>query len=166
MKNGKIVSGKMLNDDHLATKLQLSPFCGHPRGLDAAGIVQALEEAGATLMALPSGGYSTRMSQMRFDVVHTALDAYGWEAPALRAPAPGAAEISAMDRAYAWLRLIPDRSFVIRRILAARSLVHPLTGRHLYTWRRLGITLGADHKSVQRWHASGISMLLEALGQD
>ena len=48
----------------------------------------------------------------------------------------------------------------------ARALVHPLTGRHLYAWRRLGDMLGADHKSVQRWHGQAIKMIHAALAKD
>jgi hypothetical protein len=131
--------------------------------MDAAAILRRLEEAGATLLAMPSRGYSTHMRAMRFDIVHTALEAYGWEAPALRPPAPSAAAISNMDVAFGWLRLIPEGSYVLRRIVGARALVHPLTGRHLYSWRRLATLLGADHKSVQRWHEAGLSMIEKAL---
>ncbi len=128
-----------------------------------AEIVRQLEQAGATLLAMPSTGYSTRMRQMRFDIVHTALEAYGWEAPALRAPAPDAAAISAMDEAFGWLALIPESQFLLRRILGARALVHPLTGRYLFTWRRLASSIGADHKSVQRWHGQAVDMVVRAL---
>lgn len=129
----------------------------------ASGIILRLEDAGATLLAMPANGYSTRMRQMRFDIVHTALEAYGWEAPALRAPIPSAEAITAMDEAFGWLALIPESNFVFRRILGARALVHPLTGRHLFPWRRLANVLGADHKSVQRWHGQGVAMILRAL---
>ena len=127
--------------------------------LNGGEIIVRLEQAGATLLALPSKGYSTHLRQMRFDIVHTALEAYGWEAPALRAPTPSAAAISAMDEAFAWLALIPEQSFLLRRILGARALVHPLTGRYLFPWRRLAAAVGADHKSVQRWHGNAVAML-------
>jgi hypothetical protein len=68
-----------------------------------------------------------------------------------------------MDEAFGWLALIPEQNFVLRRILGARALIHPLTRRHLFPWRRLATTLGADHKSVQRWHESGVAMVVEAL---
>lgn len=126
-------------------------------------ILRSLEEAGATLLSMPARGYTTQMRQMRFDIVHTALEAYGWEAPALRAPMPSAADITKMDLVFAWLALLPEQSFLLRRILGARALVHPLTGRHLFPWRRLAKLLGADHKSVQRWHASGIKMLCDRM---
>lgn len=134
---------------------------GELNGLDY--VTMRLEEAGATLLAMPNRGHSTKLRQMRFDVVHTALEAYGWEAPPLRAPAPDSAAISRMDEAFGWLRLVPDGQFVMRRILGARALVHPLTGRHLFTWRRLANILGADHKSVQRWHKQGLSLILRGL---
>jgi hypothetical protein len=42
-------------------------------------------------------------------------------------------------------------------------LVHPISGRHLYSWRRLGELLRADHKAIQRWHAEGIRIIIFAL---
>jgi hypothetical protein len=131
--------------------------------MDAEAIVARLEDAGACLLAMPNSGHSTRMRQMRFDIVHTALEAYGWEAAPIRAPAPDAAAISAMDEAFGWLALIPEEKYVLRRILGARSLVHPITRRHLFPWRRLGALLGADHKSVQRWHGDGVAWLVRSL---
>ncbi len=83
----------------------------------------------------------------------------------MRASVPSAAAITAMDEAFGWLRLIPDNSFVLRRILGARSLVHPLTGRHLFTWRRLAAVLGADHRSVKRWHDNGVKILMTSLNK-
>lgn len=123
-------------------------------------IVARLEDAGACLLAMPNLGYSTRMRQMRFDIVHTALEAYGWETAPIRAPAPDATAISAMDEAFGWLALIPEEKYVLRRVLGARSLVHPITRRHLFPWRRLGGVLGADHKSVQRWHGDAVGLLV------
>jgi hypothetical protein len=83
----------------------------------------------------------------------------------MRPPAPTAAAISAMDEAFEWLGLIPEQSYLLRRILGARALVHPLTGRHLFPWRRLATLLGADHKSVQRWHRHGLKLISAALSK-
>jgi hypothetical protein len=132
--------------------------------LDAQFVVCRLEEAGATLLALPNTGYSTRMRLSQLDVVQSALEAYGSEAARARPPVPSASRISRMDQALGWITLIPNERYVLRRIVGARSLVSPLTERHLYSWRRLGSVLGADHKAIQRWHAQGIDMLVAALG--
>lgn len=136
------------------------------RGINAEEIVARLEAAGAALLALPGRGYSTQMRTMRFDVVHSALDAYGWQTAAVRPPMPSAAAISQMDEAFGWLAVIPEDKYVLRRILGARALVHPVTLRHLFPWRRIGTMLGADHKSIQRWHEQGVEMLRAALDGD
>jgi len=134
-------------------------------GLTAEELVARFEAAGATLLALPGKGYSTQMRTMRFDVVHSALDAYGWQNAAVRLPTPSSAAISQMDEVFGWLTLIPEAKYVMRRIVGARALVHPVTLRHLFPWRRIGTMLGADHKSVQRWHGQAVELLLEALGE-
>jgi hypothetical protein len=134
-----------------------------PGRMTAEDVVTRLEAAGSALLALPARGYSTQLRQMKFDIVHTALEAYGWQSAMARAPVPSAGEISRMDEAFGWLALIPEGQYVLRRIVGARALVHPLTGRHLFAWRRLAATLGADHKSIQRWRAQGIEMLVKAL---
>lgn len=131
--------------------------------MDADGLIARLEEAGATMLALPSRGYSTAMRQSKLDVVHSALEAYGWDGARLRPPAPPSDAVTRMDEAFAWLLFIPEKKYVLRRIAGARALVHPLTGRYLYPWRKLAAALGADHKSVQRWHGQAIEMMVLGL---
>ncbi len=132
--------------------------------IDSAFIVYRLEEAGATLLALPGSGYSTRLRASHLDVLQDAQTTYGWAAGKIRPPVPSASRITRMDEALAWIVLIPKERYVLRRIVGARSLVSPVTERHLFSWRRLGSVLGADHKAVQRWHAQGIDMLVAAVG--
>jgi hypothetical protein len=132
--------------------------------IDSAFIVYRLEEAGATLLALPGTGYSTRLRVSQLDVVQAAAEAYGADRARIRPPVPSASRISRMDEALGWIPLIPRERYVLRRIVGARSLVSPTTERHLYSWRRLGALIGADHKAVQRWHAQGIDMLVAAVG--
>ena len=68
-----------------------------------------------------------------------------------------------MDEALSWIQLIPQENYVLRRIVGARAMVSPLTGRHLFSWRRLGGLLGADARAVRRWHAKGIAIILSQL---
>jgi hypothetical protein len=135
-----------------------------PRDVDAAFIIYRLEEAGATLLALPGSGYSTRLRVTALDVVQEAQEAKGWQAGRIRPPVPSASRISRMDEALGWIALIPRDRYMLRRIVGARCLVSPVTERHLFSWRRLGTVMGADHKAVQRWHAQGIDMLVGAVG--
>ncbi len=132
----------------------------------AAEIVAQLEEAGGTLLALPPTGYSTRLRTSKLDIVRSVLDGTDTarsETARLRPPVPDNGRITRMDEAYGWLALLPQDRYVLRRIVGARSLVNPLTERHLYPWRRLAALLGADHKAVQRWHAQGIDLIVRAL---
>jgi hypothetical protein len=131
--------------------------------IDAAFIIYRLEEAGATLLALPGTGYSTKMRVSHLDVVPAAIEAYGSDLARVRPPTPSASRITRMDEALGWITLIPAERRVIRRIIGARSLVSPVTERHLFSWRRLGEVMGADHKAVQRWHGQGIDMLVAAV---
>jgi len=158
----KVVSARPVSET-LRSGVISAGKAGRQSRLNAEELVRRLEAAGMTLLALPSQGHSTHLRQMKFAVVHTALEAYGWQAAMARPPVPSAADISQMDEAFGWLALIPEARYVLRRILGARALVHPLTGRHLYPWRRLATALGTDHKAVQRWHAQAVALLVQEL---
>jgi hypothetical protein len=134
-------------------------------GYDADLVIYRLEEAGATLLALPGSGWTTRMRTSAIEIVRTALESYGWTETRIRPAVPSSDKVDRMDQAMAWLGLIPQDNYVLRRVVGARSLVHPITDRHLFTWRRLGAALGADHKAVQRWHAQGIDLIVAALNR-
>ena len=129
---------------------------------DAEYVIYRLEEAGCTLLTIPGTGYSTRLRTSNLDIVRAA-EAFGTERGRIRPPVPSAAQITRMDEALGWITMIPQDRYVLRRIVGARSLVSPSTERHLYSWRRLGVVLGADHKAIQRWHATAIEMIVAVL---
>jgi hypothetical protein len=126
-------------------------------------VIARLEEAGAAMLALPQRGYSTRLRMTQLDVVADVAEAYGWSPVRLRPAVPDAGKISRMDEAMGWLSYIPEDRHVIRRVVAARSLVDPINGRHLYSWRKLGAVLRSDHKAVQRWHKLGVAEIVRVL---
>lgn len=130
---------------------------------NAEWVITRLEEAGVTLLALPNTGPSTRLVQSGMEWVHSVAESYGAARARIRPATPSAAHITRMDQSYRWISRIPEEKYVLRRVVGARSLVHPMTGRHLYSWRRLGTAIGADHKAVQRWHAQGIDMIVSIL---
>ena len=137
---------------------------GAPAG--AEWVIARLEEAGTTLLALPNTGPSTRLVQGGLEWVRDAAESYGASRAKLRPAIPSAAQISRMDQAFRWISRIPEDRYVLRRIVGARSLVHPMTGRYLYSWRRLGTAVGADHKAVQRWHSQGIDLIVALLNRE
>jgi hypothetical protein len=135
------------------------------RYYDAEYVIQRLEEAGAALLALPDTGWTTRLRNASLEIVRTAAEAHASSETRIRPPVPSAERITEMDEAMGWLLLIAEDRYILRRVVGARSLVHPITERHLFPWRRIAKTLGADHKAVQRWHAQGIDMIVAALNR-
>ena len=135
--------------------------------IDAETVIYRLEEAGQTLLSLPNRGPTTALRQTRHQFLAEAIEAFGAESDTPpQIPTPSAARITRMDQALAWVPLIPEANLVLRRIVGCRSLVSPLTERHLFTWRRLARLLGADHKAIQRWHATGIDIIVATLNRD
>ncbi len=131
--------------------------------LDAAYVVERLEEAGRTLLALPHTGPSTKMRVSVLEVVRSAVEGDSPGEGRVRPAHPDSARVTRMDEALGWISLIPRDRYVLRRIVGARALIDPTTDRHLYPWRKLATALGADHKAVQRWHAQGISLIVASL---
>lgn len=119
-------------------------------------------------MTLPMSGWSTHMRTAWPTVVRNpfeaAIDPDGRPiAPEVRPDPPAASDIDDMDEAMAWIGLIPAERYVLRRIVGARALIHPVSERHIWSWRGLGRALGADHRAVQRWHEQAIDLLVAAL---
>jgi hypothetical protein len=129
-------------------------------------VTARLEEAGATLLALPSTGWTTKLRVSSLELVRAAVENAGWTEQRIRPAIPSAARISRMDEALGWITLIPLDRYVLRRIVGARSLVNPTTDRHLFPWRRVAMAIGADHKAVQRWHRQGIAIIVAALNRE
>lgn len=134
-----------------------------PDAPDGPAVILRLEEAGRTLLALPHAGWQSLRST-KLDILRAAVEGYGREATISdRPPIPDAAAVARMDEAFAWLLMIPQDRYVLRRIVGARCMVSPVTGRHLYPWRRLATLLGADLKAIKRWHAEGIAIVIASL---
>ena len=132
--------------------------------IDQEFVIRRLEMAGETLLSMRMRSPYPAPYRCAFpEGVHEAMLAYGWGTEPNRPATPSAASVSQMDRVFVWLGYIPDHRRVIRRIVAARSLVSPASGRHLIHWRKLAGIVRADPRAVQRWHAQGIAMIVQAL---
>jgi hypothetical protein len=129
-----------------------------------AEIIERLEAAGATLLALRMAriGPSEPRSGLP-EPVREVSASYGWSKATPRPAVPCAAAIDAMDEALSWVQLIPPDRYVLRRIVNARALVSPTTQRHIYGWTAIARLIGADRKAVARWHAQGIGLIARAL---
>ena len=58
------------------------------QAINANTVIDRLEEAGATLLALPGSGWSTRLRTSSLEIVRTAIESYGWSTNRIRPPLP------------------------------------------------------------------------------
>ena len=91
--------------------------------IDADFVICRLEEAGATLLAVPGTGWSTRLRSSTLEIVRTALESYGWSETQIRPPVPSAEKITRMYEAMSWIPLIPLDRYILRRVVGARSMI-------------------------------------------
>ena len=170
-----VAGGEDLSHAEAVAPVWVCATCGN--GLDAACatpgpgcridqefVIRRLEMAGETLLSMRMRSPYPAPYRCAFpEGVHEAMLAYGWSTERVRPACPSSQDIDAMDRVYRWLSLIPQHRHVIRRIVAARSLIDPQSGRHVIHWRKLAGIIRADYRAVQRWHAQGIAMIVQAL---
>ena len=148
--------------------------------LDRDIVRMRLEEAGATLLAMP-GGFGPRSFGCGLPpAVQSAAEAYGWSKVRLRAGRPSAKAIDRMDEALGWISLIPASpgkpgsgdlysthgGVVRRRLIWSRLLVDPLSyqqtpdsPKYIINWRRLAEIFGADRRVVPTWHTSATEVI-------
>ncbi len=125
-----------------------------------------LEWAGARLIAMPGGRIGpakTRViwpeyAQETFEVLdfRTALP--------IRAAAPSSKEIPIVEE----ILLLPNvcAHDYTRRVLHARSLVHPINGRYLYKWTRISALLEVKAHTARRWYKEGLDEVIRKAPHD
>lgn len=119
-----------------------------------------LEWAGARLIAMPGGHVGPaelkviwpEYSQDKFQVLE-----FRKNLP-IRAAAPSSVEIPFVDEILTLPNICAFEK--TRRVLHARLLVHPINGRYRYTWRKIGILVESDHKTVKNWHRKGLEEVI------
>ena len=131
------------------------------RRIDSEFVVHRLEEAGRSLIALPSkgckpAGFGSGWPQ----IVHAAAEAYGYDPTDVRPDPPSADAIDRMDEAFRWISLIPEWEADIRKIVLMRAMVNPVTERHRFSWRRISQIQNVNHETIRRRHAAAISTIV------
>ena len=74
---------------------------------------------------------------------------------------PTAAAVGRMDEVLGWLWWIDDPRK--RRLCLSRALVHPVSGRHIASYRKLGRIFGLHHDTVRLWHERALSEIARRL---
>jgi hypothetical protein len=129
--------------------------------IDADFVRYRLEEAGKCLLSLPGGRVGpAQLSAQSYGFVSEIVEGSGFVSRT-KVAVPDAATITRMDEALGWLPLID--TVVIRRIVAMRCLISPVTDRHLHTWRSIGLKIEASHTQAAAWHEAGVQTIVRAL---
>jgi hypothetical protein len=125
-------------------------------------VKDALEEAGATLLSLPTAGAVPPLLRrtMPRGFLEAAIAAHGVLDGKDRLVATQR-EIEDMAVVYGWITDVPDQR--IRRVLLLRSLVHPRTGAPFWGPRKLGTVLDVHPSTIDAWHAKGIRAIARQL---
>jgi hypothetical protein len=129
-------------------------------------VVSRMQEAGSTMMALRVPGCWPASYKVAWpDVVRDFWEAYGQTDSGAVRVRPTASAIAEMDEAMAWLLFIPPNNIALRRIVWARSLLHPGHGGYLHSWRSIGRLVELDRTTVQHWHQRGVAMIVARLNR-
>lgn len=118
-----------------------------------------LEWAGGKLMALPMGPTGPRGFKVAWpDFPPDAILAYGYNGARLRAPTPAREEIPIMDEILLLPNVIKDA--VTRRVVQSRTLVTPISGRHIYPWTQIARLLHRDPRTIMAMHRKGLDEIV------
>jgi len=129
---------------------------------DVAYVRARLEEAGATLFALPSRGVWPAGYRTAWPAMAELIEERGWGDAVMRLPAPSPAQIGRMDEVDRWIsELVTDP--LNRRILRARTFINPRTGQPVISWRALAKMTNKDHKGLMRRFDRALERLAEAM---
>jgi len=138
-----------------------------------------LEEAGRALMSLPMPkGALPRDARSNWpDVVRGYEDAFaaliGASDEVKRdfsdshnrvRVSPSAATVGRMDEVLGWLWRIEEPRK--RRLCLSRSLIHPVSGRHVVSFRKLGRMFGLHHETMRAWHDRTLAEIAASLTRD
>ncbi|MCG8548665.1 MAG: DUF6362 family protein [Alphaproteobacteria bacterium] len=138
-----------------------------------------LEDAGRTLMALPlhRGALPADCRSRWPEVMRGAEDAFAalvGAGPDVKQDfasdrlqvriTPSARAVGRMDEVLDWLWYLEDARK--RRLCLARALVHPVSDRHVVSYRKLGRIFGLHHDTVRIWHDRALSEIAQALSRD
>ena len=138
-----------------------------------------LEDAGRTLMALPipkgerpQGVRShwpeaARQAEDAFFALVGANDEvkqdFFRDHNAVRVT-PNARAVARMEEVLSWLWYLSDERK--RRLCLSRALIHPVSDRHVVSYRKLGRIFGLHHDTMRAWHDRALSDLAQALTRD
>lgn len=78
--------------------------------------------------------------------------------------APSAPAVGRMDEVLGWLWRVGNPR--MRRLCLSRALIHPVSGRHVVSYRKLGRIFGLHHETVRAWHDRALADIAVSLTKE
>ncbi|WP_063353596.1 DUF6362 family protein [Acetobacter oryzifermentans] len=125
-----------------------------------------LEEAAHTLSTLPASGLRPSGIKCGWPDIVRDLEDLDCTRESDDFPSPPSAdEITRMDKVLSWINLLGPDERNYRAVINMRLIVHPISGMHRWTWRKIAKKLGTDHKRVKDWYQAGIDAIAKKIRQ-
>ncbi|GBQ32225.1 hypothetical protein HLH34_04365 [Gluconacetobacter azotocaptans] len=138
-------------------------------GLSVADAVAGrLFEAACTLAAMPMHGLKPAGCRVAWPEVVAEADLNWINAipdDAMRMPRPTSDAISRMDEAMGWISMIDGDCINWRRVVCMRMIVHPISHRYRWSWRKIGDRLHIDHHTAKSWHSLAVAVIAKKIAQ-
>ena len=123
-----------------------------------AQVSEWLEDAAHALAAMPANGCWPGGMRSYWPEVVADRDDLDWPMESdVRPPLPSSEEVTRMDIALSWIPLLTNRGH--RSVVNLRLIVHPISGQHRWTWRKIGKKLSIDHHTAKDWHAEACAAI-------
>lgn len=129
--------------------------------LTAEYVISRLEEASATMAALPSNTPALAQRVQTYGFVAEITKDTAKVTGGVANKSASTNDITQMDEAFCWFAYIDN--ITRRRIVAVRSMVNVHTGRHVYSWRDIGKIVNASKDACIGWHAKAIHQIVTQL---
>jgi len=135
-------------------------------------IKRRIEDAGETEIALRvTGCYPAKYKAAWPDYPQEPSESYGYNETTMKPPQPTASDITDWEEVMEWrFRLSKHcrrkKCLHFARMVVLGSLGDPITGKRLYSWRKIGKMIKRDHKTAKSWYDSGIQMLTDLLNRE
>ncbi|WP_233582087.1 MULTISPECIES: DUF6362 family protein [unclassified Asaia] len=121
-----------------------------------------LDEAALTLAALPATGLRPAGTGSTWPDYVRDLEDLGWNRESDDfLPRPTADQVERLDIVLTWVPMIEDRK--LRTVVNMRLIVHRISGRHKWEWRKIGDKLGTSHVTAKAWHQRACAVIAKKI---
>ncbi|MFT8483349.1 MAG: DUF6362 family protein [Gluconobacter cerinus] len=129
-------------------------------------VAEWMDEAALTLAALPAHGLRPSGARGFWpDIVPDEEDLEWARDSDILPPRPTPDDVSRMDLVFSWLTFLGERNEnrEVRLVVQLYMRVHPISGKHLLSWEKIGRKLGIGRNTAQRRYLTACCLIAEKI---